>query len=154
MTEFAAARTALGPAAAPSAGIAATAPRLALICHADDRMSAELVQRWLRSFTRVTGVVLIAEKRGTVWRRLRAEYRRVGIVRLDVLLLRLYYRVRLRAVDEAWEREEIERRLSQLPPVPADAPVLLTSDPNSDAVVERPRDADPDARSVSAADIR
>jgi len=136
MTELAETSTAPGPAATP---------RVALICHADDRMNAELVQRWLRSFAQVTGVVLIAERRGTVWRRLRAEYRRVGVARLiDVLLFRLYYRLRLRALDDAWEYEEIERRLARLPPVPAAAPVLVTSDPNSAAVVEFLRAAAPD----------
>jgi folate-dependent phosphoribosylglycinamide formyltransferase PurN len=145
MTELAVVTTAPGAASEASDRTAAAAPRVALICHADDRMNSELVQRWLRSFARVTGVVLIAEKPGTVWRRLRAEYRRVGLVRLiDVLLFRLYYLARLRAADDAWEREEIERRLRRLPPVPADASVLVTADPNSDATVKFLRAAAPD----------
>ena len=66
-----------------------------------------------------------------MWRRLRAEGRRVGIPRLlDVLAFRLYYRFAFAAADATWERAAIARaQQTWKGPDPA-TPVLRTHDPN------------------------
>ena len=110
-------------------------PRIALICHHDDRFDRDLVSRWIASFAELVGIVEIEERREVLWRRLRAERRRVGIPRLlDVLAFRLYYRVALAAADAAWERAAIARaQQAWEAPDPA-TPVLRTHDPNDDRV--------------------
>jgi hypothetical protein len=110
-------------------------PRIVLICHHDDMLDRDLVSRWLASFGELVGIVEIEERRTVLWRRLRAERRRVGIARLlDVLAFRLYYRVALAADDTAWERAAIARAAEAWnAPDPA-TPVLRTHDPNDDAV--------------------
>lgn len=110
-------------------------PRIALICHHDDRFDRDLVSRWIASFAELVGIVEIHERRAIMWRRLRAERRRVGIPRLvDVLAFRLYYRVAFAAADAAWERAAIARaEHAWKTPDPA-TPVLRTRDPNDDEV--------------------
>jgi folate-dependent phosphoribosylglycinamide formyltransferase PurN len=108
--------------------------RIAVICHADDPINHELVRRWLASFADVVGVVLIDEHRTRWSKRLRAEYRRVGLLRLlDVFGFRIYYRLCRAAGDRAWVDAEIERRCALLPDPPAR--VMTTRNPNSAAVV-------------------
>jgi folate-dependent phosphoribosylglycinamide formyltransferase PurN len=110
-------------------------PRIALICHRDDVFNHDFVGRWLASFAEIAGIVEIEERRGVMWRRLRAEVRRVGIARLfDVLAYRVYYRLALAADDSAWERAAISRAAeSWKAPDPA-TPVLRTRDPNDETV--------------------
>ena len=112
-------------------------PRIALICHRDDEFNRDLVSRWLASFAELAGIVEIEERRAVMWRRLRAERRRVGIARLlDVLAFRLYYRIVLAAEDAGWERAAIARATQAWhAPDPA-TPVLRTHDPNDEAVRE------------------
>jgi formyl transferase-like protein len=112
-------------------------PRIALICHHDEALDRDLVSRWLASFAELAGIVEIEERPAVMWRRLRAERRRVGVARLlDVLAFRVYYRLALAADDAAWERAAIARA-AQAWPAPAPAvPVLRTPDPNDETVRE------------------
>jgi hypothetical protein len=112
-------------------------PRIVLICHCDDAINRDLVSRWLASFAELVGIVEIAERRTIMWRRLRAERRRVGLMRLlDVLAFRIYYRVALAADDTAWERGAIARA-AEVWKAPDPAPsVLRTYDPNDETVRE------------------
>jgi hypothetical protein len=110
-------------------------PRIALICHLDDAFDRELVSRWLASFADIAGIVEIEERRKVLWRRLRAEARRVGFARLlDVLAFRVYYRLALAAADSAWERAAIARAAEMWEAPDSATPVLRTHDPNDEAV--------------------
>ena len=110
-------------------------PRIALICHRDDRFDRDLVSRWITSFAELVGIVEIEERPAVTWRRLRAEIRRVGVARLlDVLALRLHYRLASAAADAAWERAVIARAAEVWRPPGTATPVLRTHDPNDDAV--------------------
>ena len=110
-------------------------PRIALICHRDDVFDRDIVSRWLASFAELVGIVEIEERGQVVWRRLRAEARRVGITRLlDVLAFRVYYRLAFAADDAAWERAAIARAGQAWPAPDPATPVLRTHDPNDDAV--------------------
>jgi len=110
-------------------------PRIALICHLDDAFDHELVSRWLASFADIAGIVEIEERRGLLWRRLRAEARRVGIARLlDVVAFRVYYRLALAGADAVWERAAIARAAEVWKAPDPAIPVLRTHDPNDEAV--------------------
>ena len=110
-------------------------PRIALICHGDDPFDRELVSRWLASFAELAGIVEIHEPPRVRWRRLRAETRRVGLVRLlDVLAFRVYYRLALAADDAAWEHRAITRASAEWPAPDPATPVLRIHDPNDDSV--------------------
>ena len=110
-------------------------PRIALICHRDDAFNRDLVSRWLASFAELVGIVEIEERREAMWRRLRAESRRVGIARLlDVLAFRVYYRLALAADDGAWQRAAIARAAETWPAPDPATPVLRTHDPNEETV--------------------
>jgi hypothetical protein len=110
-------------------------PRIALICHRDEALSRDLVSRWLASFAEVVGIVEIEERRSVIWRRLRAEARRVGIARLfDVLAFRVYYQLALAADDAAWERAAIARAAEAWRAPDTAIPVLRAHDPNDEAV--------------------
>jgi folate-dependent phosphoribosylglycinamide formyltransferase PurN len=110
-------------------------PRITLICHHDDVFNRDLIARWLASFGELTGIVEIEERREVMWRRLRAERRRVGIARLlDVLAFRAYYRLALAADDAAWERAAIARAAQAWSAPDPATPVLRTHDPNDETV--------------------
>jgi len=110
-------------------------PRIALICHRDEPFDRELVSRWLESFAELVGIAEIEERRTVRWRRLRAEARRVGVVRLlDVLAFRIYYRVARARDDASWERTAIARAPQACRAPDRAVPVLRTQDPNDEAV--------------------
>jgi hypothetical protein len=106
--------------------------RTVLIAHADDPLNAEGLARWLASFSDLAGLVVLHEPRGRLWRRVRREWRRVGLLRLlDVFAFRLYYRLFLRKRDRAWEEAKLaELRAAYAPLTPA-TEVLHTPSPNS-----------------------
>lgn len=110
-------------------------PRVALICHRHDVFNRELISRWLASFAELVGIVEIEDRREVMWRRLRAERRRIGAARLlDVIAFRLYYRAAFAAADAAWQRTVVARAMAVWKaPNPA-PPVLRTHDPNDEAV--------------------
>ena len=127
-----------GPSEVSPVAVSGGQPNLALICHSDDSLSQELLLPWLSSFARVTGVVLIKERRNAKWRRLRAEYRRVGLLRvLDVLAFRAYYRLLLAADDAEWCRAEIARMsASYLRHLSGQPRLLRTETPNTPEVAQ------------------
>ncbi len=110
-------------------------PRVVLICHRDDGFDRDLVSRWLASFAQLVGIVEIQERRGIIWRRLRAEVRRVGLFRLlDVLAFRAYYRLALAGADAAWDRATIARAAERWQAPDSSTALLRTEDPNDDKV--------------------
>ncbi|HLJ91682.1 MAG TPA: hypothetical protein VKU02_00680, partial [Gemmataceae bacterium] len=62
------------------------AMRTVLICHADAALDLQGLARWLASFSQLSGIVVLDETRQRLWRRIRREVRRVGLLRfVDVL---------------------------------------------------------------------
>jgi hypothetical protein len=87
----------------------------------------------------------VNEDRRVVWRRMRRELKRVGIVRfLDVLAFRVYYRLRLARRDRAWEARMLHELTMRFPPVPAGTPVTRERSPNSGSAERFIRDTAPD----------
>jgi hypothetical protein len=120
-------------------------PRIAVICHDGDPINRELLPRWVAGFADLAGVVAIRERRGVLLKRLRAEIRRVGWLRLlDVFAFRLYYKLRLAAADARWEREHVARLTQRFAALPPDTALQVTDNPNDAATEEFLRRAQPD----------
>ncbi len=122
-----------------------SAPRAVLICHEDDPLNREGLARWLASWADLAGLVVLAEPRQRLWRRIKRELRRVGPLRfLDVLAFRLYYRLALARRDRAWEEAELQRLRDTYPPLPTTTRVLHAGSPNDPAVETLLRETTPD----------
>jgi hypothetical protein len=113
---------------------AATAPprlRTVLLCHHDAPIHVEGISRWLGSWSDLTGVVIIREPSAAIRRRMRREWRRVGTLRfLDVVALRLWYRLLIARRDDAWLRSESARLVADHTPWREPERVYVSS-PNS-----------------------
>jgi hypothetical protein len=106
--------------------------RTVLICHGDDALNREGLARWLGSWTRLAGVVVIDEPSQRLWRRVKREVRRVGLLRfLDVLAFRLYYRLFLQRRDRRWEEQALAELCRTYPALGPDTQVLHTPSPNT-----------------------
>jgi hypothetical protein len=106
--------------------------RTLLICHADDPMNREGLARWLASFSDLAGVVEIREAPQRLWKRVRREVRRVGLLRFaDVFAFRLYYKLFLAKGDHRWERERLAELCDAYPALTPATRILTTHSPNS-----------------------
>lgn len=106
--------------------------RTALICHGDDTLNADGLARWLASFTDLAGIVVLHETRQRLWRRVKRQLRRSGLLRLlDVLAFRLYYRLFLRKRDRHWEENQLAALRARHGPLTPQTQVLHTHSPNS-----------------------
>ena len=91
--------------------------------------------RWLNSFSDLVGVVELRETRMRKLRRIRRELKRVGLLRvLDVLAMRLYYRLYFASDDQAWERTRLMALQERYPCDLGNVPVLVTPSPNTKEV--------------------
>ncbi len=114
----------LDPQAAPSM-------RSVLICHEDSLLDREGLSRWLGSFTDLAGIVVLREKPGRKFQRVKREIKRVGIARFaDVSAFRLYYKLFNAAADTAWEAELMTDLNSRFGGID-DVPMLVAHSPNS-----------------------
>ncbi|MHB9025784.1 MAG: formyltransferase family protein [Armatimonadota bacterium] len=103
-----------------------------LICHEDAEINRHGLSRWLASFSQLTGMVVLREPRGRLWKRTKRELRRIGPARfLDMAAFRLYYRFFLAGVDQRWQQAALEELTGRYPDLPADLPILVTHSPNS-----------------------
>jgi formyl transferase-like protein len=120
-------------------------PRVALICHHDAPLHIEGLARWIASWAELTGIVIVHEPDGLLWKRLKRERRRVGLARLaDVLAFRVYYRLALAGRDNAWKQEQLAALSRRYAPVGRDVPVITTHSPNSPEAERFLRDARPE----------
>jgi hypothetical protein len=118
--------------------------RTVLICHADAPLDHQALARWLGSFSRLAGIVVLEETRQRLWRRIKREVRRVGLLRFaDVLAFRLYYRLFLRGRDRAWEEQKLAELCQRYPPLSAETRILRAASPNSPEVEQFLRDLAP-----------
>lgn len=108
-------------------------PRTVLICHHDAPIHFDGIARWLHAQFDLAGIIRITEPRGLLLRRLRRERARVGLRRLlDVLGMRVYYRVVAAGSDGRWlaaRGAELARRF----PASPSAPVVDVATPNAPA---------------------
>jgi hypothetical protein len=119
--------------------------RTALICHAGAPLDTEGLARWLASFSQLYGMVILAESRKRLWRRIRREITRVGPVRfLDVLAFRLYYKMYLRRRDRRWEENRLGELCARYAPIGPETRMLHSHSPNTPAVEEFLRTLAPD----------
>jgi hypothetical protein len=118
--------------------------RTVLMCHAEDAFDREGLAAWLASFSDLAGLVLI-EETGTQKRaRVRRELQRVGPWRfLDVLAMRLYYRLWLAAADRAWMDNGLSGLRTRYGKAP-EVPELRVSSGNDPEVADFLRGCMPD----------
>ena len=115
-----------------------------LICHDGDLLDQQGMARWLASFSNLVGMVVLRETQRRIWRRIRRELKRSGLLRFaDVLAFRLYYSLALSAQDQKWQARELERLCRIYPPLPK-VPVLHSHSPNTSEAEQFIRKHDPD----------
>lgn len=103
-----------------------------LICHEGAALDQVGLARWLASFSHLAGMVVLRQTNRQMWRRIRREIRRVGIVRFfDVLAFRTYYRLFLSRRDRSWEGQKVKELTRLYPELRKGLPVLLTHSPNT-----------------------
>lgn len=118
--------------------------RTVLICHDDAPVVREGMAGWLQSFSNLAGIVVLKERDVRRWTRVRREIGRVGLFRfLDVVAFRLHYRLRYAKDDASWTRRELDAMVQRYGPVPS-VPQIVAESPNTNAVRQFMRDAQPD----------
>jgi Formyl transferase len=116
-----------------------------LICHDGAQLDQMVLARWLNSFSNLVGIVVIQEPPSRIWRRLRREFKRIGVLRiLDVLAFRLYYRIFLASEDRRWEHEELRQKCLIYADIHPDTAVLKTPSPNTQQAEAFIRELNPD----------
>jgi hypothetical protein len=116
-----------------------------LICHDYEVLNRRALARWLASFTELAAVVVIREPSSRMRKRIRREMKRVGLWRfLDVLAMRLYYRLALAAKDGKWVEDTLKQLDSRYPEIPESTRILETDNPNSKETEELLRELQPD----------
>jgi hypothetical protein len=106
--------------------------RTLLICHDGAQLDQVVLARWLNSFSTLVGIVVIQEPATRVWRRVRREIKRIGVLRfLDVMAFRFYYRIFLSGKDQRWEQQELRQKCLIYRDTASDLPTLKTSSPNT-----------------------
>lgn len=119
--------------------------RTVLICHHDEPLNRFGLARWLASFTDLAAIIVVREPGARLWRRVRREIRRVGLLRfMDVLAFRTYYRLTLARKDSAWIQALLEELCRRYADVPASCRVLETPNPNSGDSLRLVREIQPD----------
>jgi hypothetical protein len=108
------------------------AMKIVLICHDGALLDQVVLARWLNSFSHLVGIVVIEEPPNQLWRRVRREIKRIGILRfLDVLAFQFYYRLFLDRKDRSWGREELRKKCLIYGDISSNTAILRTSNPNS-----------------------
>ncbi|MFV0442604.1 MAG: formyltransferase family protein [Planctomycetaceae bacterium] len=127
--------------------------RTLLICHDEAILAKEGSTRWLASFSDLAGVIILREKRQRLWKRVRREFRRVGLRIFDVATFRLHYKLFQARKDHQSLQSLLADLKQRYAPVPADTPILYTDTPNSKAAVEFLQQMQPDVVIASCKQI-
>lgn len=107
-------------------------PRSVLICHRGALLDRDGLSRWMASFSTLAGIVELDETAGRTLQRVRTQVRRAGPWRfLDVLALRVYYRLVHEAHDARFEREAVAAMGARYAAPSPEPPVLRTYSVNS-----------------------
>lgn len=116
-----------------------------LICHDGAPLDQVALARWMNSFSNLVGIVVIQEPPSQLWRRVRREIKRVGLLRvLDALAFRLYYAIFLAPKDRRWETEELREKTLMYEKLSAAVPSLRTPSPNTRETEEFIQKLNPD----------
>jgi len=116
-----------------------------LICHEDAVLDREGLSRWLASFSELTGIIVLQEKKEQLLRRTKRELERVGGYRLlDVLAFRLYYNLFLAGKDQRWLKQEQQNLAGKYASIPESAKILYAQSPNSLQAKQFVRELKPD----------
>lgn len=119
-------------------------PRTALICHHDAPLHYDGIARWMASWSDLGVIIVIEEPKGLLWKRVRRETSRVGVLRmLDVMAMRLYYRIALAERDNRWKAGRLGDMARDFPAVPASVPVVRVASPNASAAQQALAEAQP-----------
>ncbi|MCC6316294.1 MAG: formyl transferase [Gemmatimonadaceae bacterium] len=118
-------------------------PRTVLICHHDAPLHLDGLARWLASWSDLAGIVVIEEPGGLLRKRLRREWRRVGLRIVDVLAQRVHYRLTSAARDRAWIEERVAGLRERFPVMPR-VPTVRVASPNTSEAQRLIADARPD----------
>jgi methionyl-tRNA formyltransferase len=103
-----------------------------LICHDGAQLDQVALARWLNSISDLVGIVVIQEPTSRMWKRVKRELKRIGMLRfLDALAFRLYYRLFLAAKDRHWESQELRDKCLVYSDLPSSVAILKTPSPNS-----------------------
>ena len=104
-----------------------------LICHEGADLTRIGLARWLSSFTELVGIIVLQETKGRIWRRIRREMKRVGIVQFffEVVAFQVYYKIFLSKKDKMWEDQKLKELCSIYPEVPKHVSIRYTHSPNS-----------------------
>jgi methionyl-tRNA formyltransferase len=119
--------------------------KTALICHHDEILNREGVARFLASVSDLVLIIVIEEPRGMLWKRLKRERKRVGLLRLlDVVAYRIYHRIKWAKKDQAHEAEMMDTLVRKYPAVSGSTRSLTVKSPNSKVVREALTELNPD----------
>jgi len=101
--------------------------------------------RWLASFSELVGLIVLKESKQQIWRRIRRELSRSGLLRFcDVVAFRLYYSVAISRRDQRWEARELDKLCRVYPPLPPDIPIFYSHSPNTSAAKQFIQNLHPD----------
>ncbi len=110
-------------------------PSVVLICHQEDVLDSQGIAGWLACDFALCGIVLIRDGGGARVRRLVREYGRLGLLRLiDVLLFRVYYRLRWARSDQKWQQRTLATLRARYRADISQLPRITVSNPNADEV--------------------
>ncbi len=120
-------------------------PSVVLICHEEDIVDSQGIAGWLAPEFSLSGIVFIWDDRAARLRRVYREYRRVGLWRLiDVLLFRVYYRLRWARADRRWLQRAVAVMRDKYSADISRQPRITVNNPNADEVREFVRKLQPD----------
>jgi folate-dependent phosphoribosylglycinamide formyltransferase PurN len=119
--------------------------RFVLICHDSEPLNRYALGRWIASFADLAGIVVIHEANARLWKRIKREIKRVGLLRfLDVLAFRFYSRLFLAKKDRQWRERTLQELLARYPEIPPSTRILTTASPNSKETEQFLRNLQPD----------
>lgn len=120
-------------------------PSIVLICHENDPIDSQSIAAWLACTFSLAGIVLLKDRPGSMLQKLSREYRRVGLWRLlDVILFRLFYKLRHAPGDEQWVQQQVRDLKVHYPADLSHIPKLLAWNPNTKEVRDFIKQLSPD----------
>ena len=116
-----------------------------LICHHDSLLNRYGISLWLMSFSNLSGIIVIKEKKSKKIKRLKRELARNGLIRFfDVVAFKIFYYLRFQKLDSNW----ISNKLSYLKNLYnydlSNIPRITVSSPNSKLAKEFINNSQPD----------
>lgn len=120
-------------------------PSVVLICHEDDAIDSQGLAQWLAVRFNLRGMVLLRDQPGSRLKKIRREWKRVGLLRLlDVLLFRVFYRLVYARRDARWTRDALKKIRSRYPAQLTGLKTLTAANPNCESVKDFIADCQPD----------